>query len=65
MWSEPLLEAIARHSNGDARLATFTAAGFVRRGLENVGFSVTKRPGYGNKREMISALFEKNTVTKI
>ncbi len=57
MWSEQLLKEIADHSNVGARLATFTAAGFVRRGLESVGFKVTKRPGYGNKREMIAARF--------
>ncbi len=58
MWSDPLLKSIADHSNEGAALATFTAAGRVRRELMDVGFDVSKRPGFGNKREMITANFK-------
>lgn len=52
MWSETVFENMARLSAKKARFATFTAAGFVRRGLEAVGFEVQKVPGFGRKREM-------------
>lgn len=35
-------------------LATFTSAGFVRRGLQEAGFSMQKRKGFGRKREMLT-----------
>jgi len=52
MWSEAVFEQVARLSAHDATLATYTAAGFVRRGLEKVGFEIEKRPGFGSKRDM-------------
>ena len=57
MWQGALLETIARLSAVDATLATFTAAGDVRRELANHGFKVEKIPGFGRKREMIRASF--------
>ena len=33
-------------------LATYTAAGFVRRGLQAAGFQIERRAGYGQKRHM-------------
>lgn len=52
MWSEIVFENMARLSKEGASLATFTAAGFVRRGLESVGFEINKVRGFGRKREM-------------
>ncbi len=52
MWQLPLFEQLARLSAADATLATFTCAGFVRRGLSAAGFAVKKVPGFGSKREM-------------
>ncbi|MCP9759783.1 bifunctional tRNA (5-methylaminomethyl-2-thiouridine)(34)-methyltransferase MnmD/FAD-dependent 5-carboxymethylaminomethyl-2-thiouridine(34) oxidoreductase MnmC [Aquitalea sp. S1-19] len=52
MWQLPLFEQLARLSAPDATLATFTCAGFVRRGLSAAGFAVKKVPGFGSKREM-------------
>lgn len=54
MWSEAIFLQMARLSEPGAKMATFTAAGFVRRGLMAVGFDIHKRPGYGKKREMLS-----------
>ncbi|MDU3250280.1 MAG: FAD-dependent 5-carboxymethylaminomethyl-2-thiouridine(34) oxidoreductase MnmC, partial [Haemophilus parainfluenzae] len=34
--------------------ATFTAASAVRKGLENAGFNIKKRKGFGKKRECLS-----------
>ena len=52
MWSSPVYEHIARCSSDGATLATFTAAGHVRRGLAEVGFRIERVPGYGGKRHM-------------
>ena len=53
MWREELFELMARHSHPGTSLASFTAAGFVRRGLQKAGFDIQKVKGYGKKREMI------------
>ncbi|MGH1376159.1 MAG: tRNA (5-methylaminomethyl-2-thiouridine)(34)-methyltransferase MnmD [Alphaproteobacteria bacterium] len=52
MWSDIVFQNMARLSNRGASFATFTAAGFVRRGLQGVGFDVRKVCGFGRKREM-------------
>ncbi|PKF63820.1 bifunctional tRNA (5-methylaminomethyl-2-thiouridine)(34)-methyltransferase MnmD/FAD-dependent 5-carboxymethylaminomethyl-2-thiouridine(34) oxidoreductase MnmC [Psychromonas sp. psych-6C06] len=53
MWNEQLFNLMANSSKLNATLATFTAAGFVKRGLQSAGFEMTKRKGYGKKREML------------
>jgi tRNA 5-methylaminomethyl-2-thiouridine biosynthesis bifunctional protein len=55
MWSPEVFAHIARLSAPGARLATFTVAGDVRRGLESAGFAVEKKPGFGSKRERLEA----------
>lgn len=54
MWNQALFRQIAASCKTDAGIATFTAAGFVRRGLQEAGFTIKKRKGYGKKREMLS-----------
>lgn len=56
MWGEAVMALIASHTKPGAPLATFTVAGFVRRGLQAAGFSVAKRPGFGRKRERLEAI---------
>lgn len=56
MWAEDVLSAVAARTAPGGRLATFTVAGFVRRGLLGAGFEVFKRPGYGRKRERLEAI---------
>lgn len=58
MWQPALFRQLARLSHSGTTLATFTAAGFVRRGLEAEGFHVTKAPGFGRKREMVQASYQ-------
>ena len=55
MWSDDVLDGVAARSAPGARLATFTVAGVVRRGLAKRGFAVEKRPGHGRKRERLEA----------
>ncbi len=44
---------MARLARPGGTLATFTSAGFVRRGLQEAGFTMQKRKGFGRKREML------------
>ncbi|GAB0110340.1 bifunctional tRNA (5-methylaminomethyl-2-thiouridine)(34)-methyltransferase MnmD/FAD-dependent 5-carboxymethylaminomethyl-2-thiouridine(34) oxidoreductase MnmC [Pseudoalteromonas distincta] len=53
MWQQSVFNSIVDISRNNATLATFTAAGFVRRGLIEAGFNVQKVKGFGRKREMI------------
>jgi len=56
MWSPDVLRRVAERSRPAARVATFTVAGAVRRGLADAGFTVEKRPGHGRKRERLEAV---------
>ncbi|MDO9223634.1 MAG: tRNA (5-methylaminomethyl-2-thiouridine)(34)-methyltransferase MnmD [Caulobacter sp.] len=55
MWRQPVLDLIAARSAPGARAATFTVAGAVRRSLEAAGFTITRQPGHGRKRERLEA----------
>ena len=56
MWRPELFAAVADLSGPGTSAATFSAAGVVKRGLQQAGFAITKVPGYGRKREMLSAV---------
>ncbi|WP_100642879.1 bifunctional tRNA (5-methylaminomethyl-2-thiouridine)(34)-methyltransferase MnmD/FAD-dependent 5-carboxymethylaminomethyl-2-thiouridine(34) oxidoreductase MnmC [Alteromonas facilis] len=69
MWQAPLFEQMARLSRPNATFATFTAAGFVKRGLQEAGFVVEKRKGFGRKRDMLAGYLDtpndiKNSVSQ-
>jgi len=53
MWSAALMQAVFDHTVSGGTFATYTAAGWVRRNLEDTGFKVEKIPGHGRKREML------------
>ena len=55
MWSSAVLRSVSRLAAQGCSAATWSVAGSVRRALEQTGFSVEKRPGFGNKREMLVA----------
>ncbi len=57
MWSDAVMDHMARLSVKGTNFATFTAAGFVRRGLENKGFNIEKEKGFGRKRERIKGVY--------
>ncbi|MEL6686683.1 MAG: tRNA (5-methylaminomethyl-2-thiouridine)(34)-methyltransferase MnmD [Pseudomonadota bacterium] len=59
MWGDDVMGEVARLSAPNARLATFTVAGLVRRALEQVGFTVERREGFGRKRHRLEARFNK------
>ena len=56
LWGEDLMAEVAKHTVPYGTSATYTAAGFVRRGLEGAGFTVTRVPGFGRKRHMTRAV---------
>ncbi|WP_205647157.1 bifunctional tRNA (5-methylaminomethyl-2-thiouridine)(34)-methyltransferase MnmD/FAD-dependent 5-carboxymethylaminomethyl-2-thiouridine(34) oxidoreductase MnmC [Aeromonas jandaei] len=54
MWTQALFDGLARLARPAATIATFTCAGFVRRGLIEAGFAMKKVKGHGSKREMLA-----------
>lgn len=59
MWSEELMKVIALLSKEGTTLATYSAAAVVKSTLNNYGFVVEKKKGFGPKRHMICARFTK------
>src|SRR5258708_387538 len=56
MWREEVLALVAARSAPGATAAAFTVAGQVRRGLAAAGFEVARAPGFGRKRERLTAV---------
>ena len=59
MWTQGLFENMALLAKNKCHFATFTAAGHVKRGLREAGFTVAKQPGHGRKRDMLAGSIEK------
>ena len=57
MWTDSLYSSMARLSKENTSIATFTAAGDVRRALSAAGFKLNKTTGFGMKREMMYGKF--------
>lgn len=55
MWTQELFDAMAARSRPGTTVATFTAAGAVRRALAQAGFEVRRESGFGGKRHRITA----------
>ncbi len=55
LWQPDLCRQLARLSAPACTLATFSVAGVVKRALKQAGFILSKRPGFGRKREMLTA----------
>jgi len=64
MWSDALIKIIAMLSKEHTTLATYTAAGSVKTNLNQNGFAVEKRKGFGQKRHMICAYFVQGSKQK-
>lgn len=52
LWTDDLMQSVARHTKPVGTFATYTAAGHVRRALANAGFAVERSTGFGRKRHM-------------
>ncbi len=57
MWSYEVMKMIAGKSGNNTRVATFTAAGSVKRALREAGFTIKRRKGFGPKRHMIQGIY--------
>lgn len=55
LWSPALLREIGLLAAPGATAATWAVAGAVRDALAGAGFAIAKRPGFGHKREMLTA----------
>ena len=55
-WSAAVCQQLARLAAPEARLATWTVAGSVRAQLSAAGFLLSRRPGFGRKREMLTGI---------
>ena len=55
MWTPQVLRNISRLAAPGATAATWSVAGPVRHALEETGFAVEMRPGFGARREMLVA----------
>lgn len=55
MWTRELFDALASRSRPGTTVATFTAAGTVRRGLASAGFEVERSAGHAGKRHRLTA----------
>lgn len=55
MWGADVMNEVGKHTKTGGTAATYTAAGHVRRALEDAGFEVTRVPGFGRKRHMTRA----------
>ncbi len=65
LWQNQGFQCITQHSANNSTLATFTAAGFVRRGLQDCGWLISKRKGFGSKREMLVGQLSSSNELKI
>ena len=61
MWTQGLFEHMALLAKDQCHLATFTAAGHVKRGLREAGFKVQKQPAHGRKKDMLVGIIDKPT----
>ncbi len=59
MWSDVLFEHIAALSKPGCSFSTFTAVGYVKRGLRERGFTVDKVAGFGHKRDMLRGYYQR------
>jgi tRNA 5-methylaminomethyl-2-thiouridine biosynthesis bifunctional protein len=58
IWRAPVMTEIARLSAPGARLASFTVARPVREALAQAGFASERVPGFGRKRQCLTARLE-------
>ena len=52
LWEPGLIKSVAGKTAAGGTVATYSAAGSVKRSLADAGFFVERRPGFGRKRHM-------------
>jgi tRNA 5-methylaminomethyl-2-thiouridine biosynthesis bifunctional protein len=64
MWRDELFEKLAKVSREGARVATFTSAGRVRRGLNAAGFEMRRVDQRPHKRESLAGALRRGGMTQ-
>lgn len=57
LWSPTFLKLLTQHAAPGSTLASWCVAGEVRAALSELGWALSKRPGYGHKWQMLSGQF--------
>jgi len=63
MWSETVVQQVARLTCPGGTFSTFSVAGAVRRAVEKAGFSWQKQLGFGDKGQMLVGSLQQQAVT--
>ncbi|MFK8042912.1 bifunctional tRNA (5-methylaminomethyl-2-thiouridine)(34)-methyltransferase MnmD/FAD-dependent 5-carboxymethylaminomethyl-2-thiouridine(34) oxidoreductase MnmC [Congregibacter sp.] len=63
MWMPELFGHMIEASKPSTTIATFSASSTVRRDLETAGFRISKRPGFGRKRECLQGVVAADVCT--
>jgi tRNA U34 5-methylaminomethyl-2-thiouridine-forming methyltransferase MnmC len=53
IWALEIMQGMYRRTVPGGTLATFTAAGIVKRALREAGFTIQRKKGFGKKRHMV------------
>ncbi len=61
LWTPSIFAQIQRLSQPQTTAATYSCAGVVKRGLQNIGFEIKKTKGFGRKNEMLTAVMVEQT----
>ncbi len=54
MWERNLFNHLAARTKPGGTLSSFSSAAMVRENLREAGFEITRTPGFGNKKHMIT-----------
>ncbi len=60
LWSQELCDTISRLSRAGTTLSTFSAAASVKQHLQAAGFNIAKIRGFGCKRDMLTAEWQRH-----
>ena len=60
LWSIDLCNVVSRLSNEGTTLSTFSAASSVKKNLQAAGFNIKKTAGFGSKRDMLTAVWQRH-----
>lgn len=55
LWNQEIIDLISFKTHSQGTLSTFTVARDIKNHLTKSGFSIEKKPGFGKKREMLTA----------
>ncbi len=58
MWGDTIMRSVAALSKVGSRLATYSVAASVKNPIKEAGFTISKKIGFGRKREMLTARLE-------